>query len=256
MKSILFSFLVLVAMGASSSCRAEAFFTVTLPGVPECDTGFEILSFNQTISSVSLNGAPAGANGAQPQVNTAAPPPSVTVTKNSDACSPRLYEITSNVNHLAKVIISIPKASEQIILSEAIIPSISESNNIETITFEYGSMKIEFGTTPSLEYDFYQPGTKIVVASFRFNGIVRDFSPASPPISGFTGFQTPTSLNPCDLDPSNSPVLSCIGPGGGFYFLFNYGLFPRQPGAFSGNGFARLGSAFVGLSDGQVIAIP
>jgi Type VI secretion system effector, Hcp len=235
MKSILFSFLVLVAMCASSSCRAEAFFTVTLPGVAGCDTGFEILSFNQPITT----------------------PPSVTVTKNSDTCSPRLYDITSNANHLAKVIISIPTASEQIILFESIIPSISESNNIETITFEYASIKIEFGTMPDLEYDFYQTGTKTVAVSFRVNGIVRDFSPVTPVMKDFTGFLTPTSLSPCDLNPEGSPLLGCSGLGGQFLFLFNYGAFPRQTGPFTGNGFTGSSKGgFVGLSDGQIIAVP
>ncbi len=115
------------------------------------------------------------------------------------------------------------------------------------------------------EYHFFERGTHNVAAAFRFSGIVRDFSPASYPIPGFTGFisPSPASLNPCDLDSNSSGELDCRlpGPYGGiFYFVFNYGGFPRQLGPFTGSGFASPNGAVPGiglkfLEDGEIVQV-
>ncbi|MBZ5674465.1 MAG: dockerin type I repeat-containing protein [Acidobacteriia bacterium] len=119
---------------------------------------------------------------------------------------------------------------------------------------------IQFETV--YEYDFFAPGTTTVAASFQFNGIVRDFSPASYPIPGFTGFipPSPASLDPCDLTSNSSGELDCRlpGPFGGiFYFVFNFGGFPRQLGPFTGSGFVSPDAAVPGiglksLQNGQI----
>ena len=119
-------------------------------------------------------------------------------------------------------------------------------------------------TAPVYKYDFYfkGPGPKIVGASLMFNGFLRDWSPASVPIPGFTGFVYPThySLTPCDLTSNSSGELDCRGSftglngnriDGVFYFVFNYGGFPRQLGSFTGSGYGRAGSSVVQFQDGQ-----
>ncbi len=121
--------------------------------------------------------------------------------------------------------------------------------------------------SPSItyEYDFYAPGTTTVAASFRFPGFVRDVSPASTPIKGFTGFipPSPASLVPCDLLSNSSGELDCRPPtvhGGIFYFIFDFGAFPRRLGLFTGGGFtapdgATPGLGTVKLLNGQIIDV-
>ena len=121
-------------------------------------------------------------------------------------------------------------------------------------------------TAPVYKYDFYFKGTTNVAASFLFNGFLRDWSPASVPIPGFTGFVYPThySLTPCDLTSNSSGELDCRGSftglngnqiNGVFYFVFNYGGFPRQLGSFTGSGYGRAGSSVVSFQDGQITQV-
>ncbi len=128
------------------------------------------------------------------------------------------------------------------------------------------------GTTPLYRYDFYIKGTTNVGASFLSSGFVRDWSPASVPMPGFTGFVYPShyALTPCDLTSNSSGELDCRGSytgldgnqiNGVFYFVFNYGGFPRQLGPFTGGGYVRPGllgspdSSVVALQDGQVTQV-
>lgn len=119
---------------------------------------------------------------------------------------------------------------------------------------------------PIYQYDFYKPGTTTVAASFRFPGFVRDVSPASTPIPGFTSFisPSPASLVPCDLTSNSSAELDCRAPtvhSGIFFFQFDYGAFPSKLGPFTGTGFTAPDGATpsigtVPLLNGQVIAVP
>lgn len=123
-------------------------------------------------------------------------------------------------------------------------------------------------TAPVYKYDFYFKGPRpgLVGASLLFNGFVRDWSPASVPIPGFTGFVSPThySLTPCDLTSNSSGELDCRGSftglngnqiNGVFYFVFNYGGFPRQLGPFTGSGYGRAGSSVVEFQDGVITQV-
>ncbi len=115
------------------------------------------------------------------------------------------------------------------------------------------------------QYDFFAPGTNTVVASFRFPGFVRDASPASIPISGFSGFlpPSPASLNPCDLTSNSSAELDCRGTalhGGVFQFIFNYGAFAGKLGPFEGSGYlapdkTTPGLGYVRLQNGRITVI-
>ena len=122
------------------------------------------------------------------------------------------------------------------------------------------------GVLPTtFEYDFFAPGTTTVAASFLFPGFVRDVSPASTPIPGFTGFiaPSPASLSPCDLSSKSSAELDCRPPtvhGGIFYFVFDFGAFPTKLGPFTGSGFTAPDGATpsIGtqnLRNGQIIQV-
>jgi hypothetical protein len=245
----MFSLALLTFFGAQmlivSPCLAQPFEVVV--AAPSCNS-FEALSFTHTI-------------GSQPGGGT------VTFTKHIDNCSPPLLALVVNASHLEKVVVPISSANEQIILDESLITSIStDAKDIETLVFAYGTLKIEFGVKPTMQYNFYRAGTNIVAASFMFGGIMRDASPASIPIKGFTGFvaPSPASLAQCDLTSNSSAALNCLAvssSGGIFQFIFNYGGFPTQPGPFTGSGFLAPDRTLPGLDtvqllDGQILTIP
>jgi hypothetical protein len=113
-----------------------------------------------------------------------------------------------------------------------------------TATSDTTAFQARISIVPSIiyQYDFYTAGTTTVATSLRFPGFVRDVSPASVPIPGFTGFlaPSPASLHPCDLTSNSSAELDCRAPtvhSGIFYFGFDYGAFPSNLGSFTGSGF-------------------
>ncbi len=129
-----------------------------------------------------------------------------------------------------------------------------------------GSLKTVPAFPSRFRYDFFATGTNTVAASFIVRSLLRDVSPASLPIPGFTGFTSPSpaSLNPCDLTSNSSAELDCRGTaphGGIFQFIFNGGAFPTQVGSFVGSGFQSPDQAFpgigtAGLQNGQISVVP
>jgi len=124
---------------------------------------------------------------------------------------------------------------------------------------------MEANAAATAEYDFFFPGGTGVAAKFLSSGLVRDVSPVSTPIPGFTGFTMPSfaSLSPCDLTSSSSAELDCRTPtvhGGIFSSIFDYGAFPSKFGPFTGSGFtapdgATPGLGSVRLQNGQVASL-
>src|ERR1700686_5257119 len=92
--------LLFTAVVLAVPCRAQAFEIVSLPSIPECNTGFEGLSFSHSLA-LENNG----------QV------PTVAVSHIPDICTPRLFEVVSTGTLLPTVLISFPKADELITLS-------------------------------------------------------------------------------------------------------------------------------------------